>query len=82
MSAVLVKEYDAHLDAKKRVTLRDAQTEYYAVKVFSDGRVMMEPRVLVSPEHVSKRSLKMLEASAKNFKAGKVSEPIDLDAYL
>ena len=63
MNAVLVKEYDAHLDAKKRVTLRDAQTEYYAV-------------------NVSKRSLKMLEASAKNFKAGKVSEPIDLDAYL
>ncbi|MGA0332431.1 MAG: hypothetical protein ACO3N7_00400 [Kiritimatiellia bacterium] len=82
MNAVVVKEYDAHLDAKKRVTLRGAQTDYYAVKVFSDGRVVMEPRVLVSPEMISKRSLKMLEGSVKNFKAGKVSDPIDLDAYL
>lgn len=82
MSVELVKEYDAHLDAKKRITLRDAQTDYYAVKVFSDGRVVMEPRVLVSPEHVSKRSLKMLQTSAKNFKEGKASDPIDLDAYL
>ena len=82
MSPTLVKEYDAHLDSKKRVTLRGASTDYYAVKVFSDGRVMMEPRVLVAPEEVSKRALKMLDKSAKNFKAGKVSDPIDLDQYV
>jgi hypothetical protein len=31
---------------------------------------------------MSKGNRKMLEASAKNVKAGKVSEPIDLDANL
>jgi hypothetical protein len=82
MSATVVKEYDAHLDAKKRVTLRGVEAEYYTVKMFSDGRVMLEPRVLVPPEAVSKRTLKMLDRAAKNFKKGKVSEPIDLDTYL
>lgn len=82
MNATVVKEYDAHLDTKKRITLRGVETEYYAVKMFSDGRVMLEPRVLVPPEAVSKRTLKMLDQAAKNFKKGKVSEPIDLDRYL
>ena len=82
MTTTIIKEYDAHLDAKKRVTLRGASTEYYAVKVFSDGRVMLEPRVLVPPESVSKRTLKTLDKSARNLKAGKASKPIDLDRYL
>ncbi len=82
MSVTLVKEYDAHLDMKKRVTLRGAKAEYYAVRMFEDGHIVLEPRVLVPPEMVSKRTLKMLDKAAKNFKNGKVSEPIDLDQYL
>ena len=82
MATTIIKEYDAHLDAKKRVTLRGASNEYYAVKIFSDGRVMLEPRILVPQEMVSKRTLKMLDKSAKNFKAGKASKPIDLNRYL
>lgn len=82
MSATIVKEYEAHLDSKNRITIRDAENEYYAVKRFSDGRVLLEPRVLVPPEAISKRTLKMLDKAAKNFKQGDVSEPIDLDRYL
>ena len=82
MSVALVKEYDAHLDEKKRITLRGAEAEYYAVRMFEDGRVVLEPRVLVPPDMISKRTLKVLDRAAKNFKKGKVSEPIDLDRYL
>ena len=82
MSATVVKEYDARLDAKKRITLRGAQSEYYAVKTFRDGRVLLEPRVLVPPQAVSKRVLKMLDRSAANLAKGKASKPIDLDRYL
>lgn len=82
MSATVVKEYEAHLDTKKRITLRGAQSEYYAVKTFSDGRVLLEPRVLVPPQAVSKRVLKMLDRSAANLANGKASKPIDLDRYL
>ena len=82
MSATVVKEYDAHLDMKKRVTLRGAEAEYYAVRMFDDGRIVLEPRVLVPPDMVSKRTLRVLDKAAKNFKKGTVSEPIDLDRYL
>lgn len=82
MKPVVIKEYDAHLDVKKRITLREAGAEYYAVKMFDDGCIMLEPRVLVPPETVSKRTLKMLDKAAMNFKNGKVSAPIDIDKYL
>jgi hypothetical protein len=82
MSVTLVKTYDAHLDTKRRITLRGAEAEYYAVQMFEDGRIVLEPRVLVPPEMISKRTLKMLDKAATNFKKGKVSEPIDLDRYL
>jgi len=82
MSVTLTKEYDAHVDMKKRITLRDAGAEYYAVKMFDDGHIILEPRVLVSPDLISKRTLKMLDRSAANFKKGKVSAPINLNKYL
>ncbi len=82
MQSAVVKEYDAHLDMKKRVTLRGAEAEYYAVRMFDDGHIVLEPRVLVPPEMISKRTLKMLDKAAANFKKGKVSKPIDLDRYL
>ena len=82
MSATLVNQYDAHLDMKKRVTLRGAEAEYYAVRMFDDGHILLEPRLLVPPEAVSRKTLQMLDRAAKNFKKGKVSQPIDLDRYL
>ena len=82
MSATLVKQYDAHLDMKKRVTLRGAEAEYYAVQMFDDGHILLEPRLLVPPEAVSRKGLQMLDRAATNFKNGKVSQPIDLDRYL
>jgi hypothetical protein len=82
MKATVTKEYDAHLDNKKRIVLRGTKAEYFAVQMFSDGCVLLEPRVLVPPEAVSKRALKMMDRSAANFKKGKASKPIDLDRYL
>ena len=83
MSATtVVREYAVHLDAKGRITLRGVENEYYAVKELNDGRVVLEPRVLVPPEAVSKRTLKMMDRAAKNFKKGRVSAPIDLKRYL
>ena len=82
MKTAVVREYDAHLDVKKRITLRGAEAEYYAVLMFDDGHILLEPRVLVPPEAVSKKTLRMLDKAAKNLKKGKVSKPIDLDRYL
>ena len=78
MGMTLVNQYSARLDAKKRLTLRGIKTEFFQVKVFSDGQVMLEPRVLVPPSAVSKRTLKMLEGAVANFKKGRVSAPVDI----
>lgn len=73
-----LKEYDAKIDMKKRLTLRGARYGHYHVSEYKDGRIVLEPRELVKPFIVSKRTLKMMDSSIANFKKGVVSEPIDL----
>lgn len=82
MSATVVQEYNAHLDTKKRITLRGVKTEYYSVRMFNDGHIVLEPRVLVPPGSISKRTLRMLDKAARNVRKGRVSKPIELDRYL
>jgi hypothetical protein len=82
MTTAVVKEYDTHLDSKKRVTLRGATAEYYAVQVFSSGVVMLEPRVLTHPGKVSAKTLRMMDKAVGNFKKGKVSPAIDFRKHI
>ncbi|MBQ2069919.1 MAG: hypothetical protein II467_03210 [Bacilli bacterium] len=70
--------YDAKMDSKKRVTLRGAKYEYYNVQEMDDGSVILSPRVLVSPFEISEKTLKTMDDSMENFKAGNVSKPIKL----
>jgi hypothetical protein len=78
----VVADYDVAADVKKRISLRNAKTKYFHVKVFSNGCFLLEPRVLVPPQAVSARSMKMLDKSVANLKKGLASSPIDLSAYL
>lgn len=73
-----VSEYDAKIDVKKRLTLRGAIFGQYHVREYKDGRIVLEPRVLVKPFTVSRRTLKMMNSSMENLKKGIVSDPIDL----
>lgn len=77
----LLREYDAHVDSKKRLTLRSALFEYYHVSELADGRIVLEPRELTVPFSVSANTLKMMDTAVENFKAGKVSEEIDLSEF-
>ncbi len=74
--------YDAAADVKNRISLRGAKTKYFHVQALSNGCYLLEPRVLVPPQTVSARTLKTLAQSASNFKKGRVSEPIDLSAFI
>jgi hypothetical protein len=76
-----VKEYDARIDVKKRVTLRGARYDHYHVQEYSDGRIVLEPRELVAPFEVSQKTLATMDQSMKNLKKGKASKPIDLSAF-
>jgi len=73
----VVESYDVAADAKKRINLRNAKTKYFHVKAFSNGAYLLEPRVLVPPEAISARVMKMIEQSAANLKKGRASAPID-----
>ena len=78
----IVEDYDVAADAKKRISLRNAKTKYFHVKALSNGCFLLEPRVLVPPEAISARSLKMLDKSAASLKRGLASAPIDLAAFI
>ena len=78
---VAVKEYDAKLDTKKRITLRSVIFEYYHVSEYEDGRIVLEPRVLMPPFQVSANTLTMMDASVENLKTGNVSEAVDLSDF-
>ena len=79
--ATITREYDAKTDAKKRITLRDSAYQHYHVAVYSDGRIVLEPRVLAKPFEISEKTLAMMDSSMENFKEVKVSAPIDLSAF-
>ena len=76
-----VREYDAKLDSKKRLTLREAGYEYYHVSVLPDQRIVLEPRVLTKPFEVSANTLKMMDNAVENMKQGKVSPELDLSEF-
>jgi len=75
------KEYDARMDTKKRVTLRGARFGHYHVQEYDDGRIVLEPRELVSPLEISRRTLAMMDASVENLKKGTASAPVDLSSF-
>lgn len=76
-----IREYDARLDSKKRLTLRGVMFDYYHVSEMSDGRIVLEPRELVAPFEISQKTLNMMDEAVANIKKGKVSEAVDLSEF-
>lgn len=76
-----IKDYTVHIDNKKRVTLRGAEYQYYNVKEYNNGCIVLEPRMLTVPDTISKKTLADMDKSIANFKTGKVSEAIDLSDF-
>jgi hypothetical protein len=82
-------EYDARVDSKKRVTIRNTKVDYFRVIEAKDGTVLLKPRVLkdagvsarvLKDAPVSPRTLRCIGKSIANAKAGKRSKPVDLKA--
>lgn len=76
-----VKDYTVHLDSKKRVTLRGAAYQYYNVREYKNGCIILEPRELKVPESISARTLNDMDQAIANFKKGEVSEAVDLSDF-
>ena len=69
------------IDSKKRVTLRGAQYQYYNVKEYQNGCIILEPRELTVPEGISQETMRDMDRAIANFKKGKVSAAIDLSDF-
>lgn len=76
-----IKDYVAHLDNKKRITLRGATYHYYNVKEYGNGCIILEPRELSVPKSISARTLADMDRAVSNFKCGDVSTAIDLSDF-
>jgi hypothetical protein len=77
--APVIREYDAKLDSKKRITIRGARTNYYHVTEREDGTIELSPRELVHPDEISEKTLRMIDKAVTKLKKGEVSEPVDLE---
>ncbi|MCD7819454.1 MAG: hypothetical protein LUH07_10455 [Lachnospiraceae bacterium] len=75
------KDYVVHIDNKKRVTLRGATYQYYNVREYDNGCIVLEPRELVVPASISARTLTDMDKAVANFKVGTVSEEVDLSDF-
>jgi hypothetical protein len=80
MEAIMstVREYDARVDTKKRVTLRGTEYRNYHVREYADGRIEMLPQELVE---VSARTVEMMDRSIQNLNKGVAGEPLDLSRF-
>ena len=76
-----IKDYTVHIDSKKRVTLRGASYQYYNVKEYENGCIMLEPRELTVPEGISAKTLKDMDRAIENFRMETVSSTIDLSDF-
>jgi hypothetical protein len=83
MAAELMKEYDTTMDSKCRITVRgqtkDSLYKNYHVKIYKDGHIVLEPRVLVHPDQISEKTLKMMDSAMENYAKGNHSESVDLN---
>ena len=77
----VLQDYDVAADAKNRINLRGAKVKYFHVRVLSDGGYLLQPRVLVPPDAIPPRTLKMLERSVAQLKHGKASAPVDFGRF-
>ena len=76
-----IKDYTVHIDSKKRITLRGAKFQYYYVKEYENGCIMLEPRELKIPDGISAKTLKDMDRAIENYKRGEVSSAIDLSDF-
>ena len=74
-----IKDYVAHLDNKKRITLRGATYHYYNVKEYGNGCIILEPRELSVPKSISARTLADMDRAVSTLAL--CHAPFDTDPF-
>jgi DNA-binding transcriptional regulator/RsmH inhibitor MraZ len=81
MATQVTQIYEVKLDEKMRMTVRGTKYRHFLVKAFNDGKYLLEPQVLVPPDVISKKTLKMMDKSVENLRKGKVSKKVNFKKY-
>ena len=76
-----IRDYTVRIDSKKRITLRGAAYQYYNVKEYQNGCIILEPHILSVLETISAETLADMDQAIVNFKKGEVSPEIDLSDF-
>ena len=76
-----VREYDAKLDSRKRITLRRAQYPFFHVREYEDGRILLEPRELTEPFMISSEDLQALDKAIEEIDNGYEPQIFDPSAW-
>lgn len=77
----MVRNYITHLDGKKRITIRGGLYQYYNVKEYENGCILLEPRELSIPKSISVKTLESMDKAVENYKKGEVFGPLDLSDF-
>lgn len=76
-----VREYDAKLDSRNRITLRRVQYPYFHVREYEDGRILLEPRELAEPFRISPEDLQAMDKAIEEIDNGYEPQAFDLSAW-
>lgn len=79
--ATVIREYDAKLDSRDRLVLRDSSYDHYHVVEYDDGSYRLEPRVLAHPGDISANTLRMMDRSMESLERGVAGSPVDFSKY-
>lgn len=77
----LVREYDAKMDSRRRITLRNGKYPFFHVREYADGRITLEPRELVEPFMISSDDLQALDKAIEEIDNGYEPQAFDLSAW-
>ena len=78
-----LKQYDAELDDKARITIQGSKFRKFVVTHDKNGNIILQPRgarMWRPLAVISVRTLKMMDSAMANFRRGRVSSAIDLSA--
>lgn len=70
----VIDQYGVKCDNRNRITLRDPRCEYYHATEYADGRVLLEPRELIS-----RRTWNNIDDGIRNLERGQVGDEFDFN---
>lgn len=77
----VIKKYEAKLDSKNRLTIRESKFDHYSVNVMDNGEIVLKPRILLDPNNIDASTLKTIEKSMANLKKGKVGKVFEPNEF-